>query len=994
MDLCSECGTPRGQDDKFCRGCGASVSDVDQQNDPLVGKRIGDKYIVREVIGVGGMGRVYRAEQTNLDRTVAVKVVHPHLLSDETIVARFYTEARASSRLNHPNSVSVFDFGRTNEGQLYLVMEYLEGYDLAHVIENDGPLDYERTCVIALGILDALSEAHKLQIIHRDLKPENILIRTLNSGRDLIKVVDFGLATLVNAKAPSVTQPGLICGTPDYMSPEQVRGDELDHRSDLYALGVMLFELLADQLPFDGETSSRVALAHVQEPVPDPRVVAPYRKIPDALAEIAMRAMAKTVDDRFSDAGQMQIALRDVLRGLQERQKVAMVQCPSCTAENPVGQFFCGVCGSLMKTPTLAKATTSKSSFRPVLARYGDFHQRQDELKECSRIRESTRSGMRWLQIVGEAGVGKSRFLKEVAERYATEGDLVVGASAHPTGTMVPYHQTKELIEQLSKKSLAELHNDYDDDDALAAAGLHEIEKPQGLACRAGERSRAPAVGYLLRKVLVEAAKRASSKRVVFMLDDYTEYDGLSQLAIQAISPTETDPAVLILVTTENARDASSGTSEQIRLKPFAFSSRKVFEQAYPDLKNVAYNQLPPKATPLFLERLSQWHDGKPPERIADTFMLQIGALNQEELRALQVLAVLGNRVKISDFVTMAGSEAYEALATIEGQELVTVSENEITIIHPLVRRVVEESIPAEVRRELHGQALELAIDNDAPLVLRAHHGARSGQLMVALTVLERWGNQCLESDDAKGAREAYSRGLAIARKALLEEHAEFMTDAVVMFSTKLAETALLAGDHALADGLVREVVDLTSPVSRGRMKLIFCMARSAKQRGRAWDAVRYFDEAIGLAKEADPSSLGRIYWEYADMKKAGGDSQAAWSLIEEALHSNPSGTEGFQIELDALEVLLKLDRLQLIPERQKSLEEKVAALNSPELNSRFHNLLAALEERQSKRRDAHTQLQQALGAAADAGDVRQFERISRRIEELSHRSSQRKSLI
>ena len=280
-EICHQCGTAAIADGRFCAVCGAMIAaEGSTQTDPLVGRTVGGSYTVQEIIGVGGMGRVYRAEQGTLGRTVAVKVIHPHLLGDEQTVARFYTEARAASRLNHPNSVGIIDFGRTEDGILYLVMEFLKGHDLATVMHQDGPLPFSRIADILIQVLDALGEAHALTIVHRDLKPENIIIRRFRNGSDLVKVVDFGLATIIDNQT-AVTRPGLVCGTPDYMAPEQARGDDVDGRGDLYALGVVLFELLAEQLPFIGETPTKVVLKHISDPVPDPRVVAPYREIPD-----------------------------------------------------------------------------------------------------------------------------------------------------------------------------------------------------------------------------------------------------------------------------------------------------------------------------------------------------------------------------------------------------------------------------------------------------------------------------------------------------------------------------------------------------------------------------------------------------------------------------------------------------------------------------------------------------------------------------------------
>src|SRR5690606_16467458 len=172
----------------------------------------------------------------------AVKIIHPHLLSDDNSAIRFLTEARAASQLNHPNSISVFDFGRTDDGQPYLVMELLRGKDLGIVFHEEGQLPLPRIVDILRQVLAALGEAHELGIVHRDLKPENIVLQPQRRGGDLVKVLDFGLAKLrADVPGPSVTSPGIVCGTPDYMAPEQGRGDNIDGRSDLYAVGVILF---------------------------------------------------------------------------------------------------------------------------------------------------------------------------------------------------------------------------------------------------------------------------------------------------------------------------------------------------------------------------------------------------------------------------------------------------------------------------------------------------------------------------------------------------------------------------------------------------------------------------------------------------------------------------------------------------------------------------------------------------------------------------------
>src|SRR5580698_8736142 len=293
MPSCPQCSSFCDETHRFCPSCGFPVGKAaPSPDDPLIGRTLPGGYLILELVGIGGMGRVYRAEQTTLVRTVAVKIIHPHLVGEESTAARFITEARAASRLNHPNSVAIIDFGKSPEGQLYLVMEFLRGKDLARTLYEEGPLPFRRIVDVLRQTLAALAEAHSVEIVHRDLKPENIILEPVRSGGDFVKVVDFGLAKMrAETQQPGITSPGIVCGTPEYMSPEQARGDPLDPRSDLYAVGVILYQLVSGRLPFEAETPTQVVLAHLMEAPKNPHDVAPERQIPQSLVDVALKAL-------------------------------------------------------------------------------------------------------------------------------------------------------------------------------------------------------------------------------------------------------------------------------------------------------------------------------------------------------------------------------------------------------------------------------------------------------------------------------------------------------------------------------------------------------------------------------------------------------------------------------------------------------------------------------------------------------------------------------
>ena len=277
----------------------------------LTGKTLG-KYRLVEKLGQGGMAQVYKAYQADLDRYVAIKVLHPHLTSDENFAARFRREARAIAALQHPHIVRVYDFD-TAEGLAFLVMEYLEGTSLKARLHDldcrDERMELEEAERIVGTLADALDHAHRQGVVHRDVKPSNIFITT--DGRPVL--TDFGIARMVDATV--VTESGGTLGTPAYMSPEQGRGEPGDARSDIYALGILLYQLCTGRVPFDADTPYAVILKHITAPLPSPRSIRP--ELPEAVERVILKALAKDPDDRYQTAGEMSRALRAALESPQ-----------------------------------------------------------------------------------------------------------------------------------------------------------------------------------------------------------------------------------------------------------------------------------------------------------------------------------------------------------------------------------------------------------------------------------------------------------------------------------------------------------------------------------------------------------------------------------------------------------------------------------------------------------------------------------------------------
>ncbi len=296
--------------------------------DPFIGRDILEgQFHILQKIGSGGMGAVYKASQPEMNRKVAVKILHPKLSNRKDLVSRFKREARAMSHLSHPNTVKVFLFGELEDGSLYIVMEFLEGKNLHQTVRKGGPLPWERALPILVQVCGALEEAHQAGIVHRDLKPENIFLSNQGGIEDYPKVLDFGLAKVTEREmrpgSVILTQEGMVFGTPEFMSPEQAQGRPIDGRSDIYSLAVILYETLTGKLPFEAKSPMEYIQHHVSTPpIPiDQRL--PGLNFPAGLSDTIATALAKKPDERFQSAAEFArtlqrfvpnaIALADVL---------------------------------------------------------------------------------------------------------------------------------------------------------------------------------------------------------------------------------------------------------------------------------------------------------------------------------------------------------------------------------------------------------------------------------------------------------------------------------------------------------------------------------------------------------------------------------------------------------------------------------------------------------------------------------------------------------
>jgi eukaryotic-like serine/threonine-protein kinase len=313
----------------------------------VIGTTLGGKYKVVKLLGEGGMGAVYLGEQElgSATRRVAIKTLHPEFSRDEKIRARFDREVGTVAELEHPHTIQVYDFGKTDDGQLYIVMEYVEGRDVADILAKEGPLEPGRVAKILDQVAGSLDEAHARGIVHRDLKPENVVLTERAGQKDFVKVLDFGIAKKSGEEekpGQKLTQQGMVLGTPPYMSPEQFTGKPVDARTDVYALGVMAYEMLTGKLPWTAETAWEWATQHMTVP-PAPIESQPNgARVPEATRRSIMRAIEKDPDARFATAGAFANAVAAGDAGLpsepspsRAKTEMAMPMAPPAFAATP-----------------------------------------------------------------------------------------------------------------------------------------------------------------------------------------------------------------------------------------------------------------------------------------------------------------------------------------------------------------------------------------------------------------------------------------------------------------------------------------------------------------------------------------------------------------------------------------------------------------------------------------------------------------------------------
>jgi serine/threonine protein kinase len=338
---CPHCSQPISSDTRFCGGCGLAISGTSPLTehgnpvpvDVMIGREVAGRYRILAKIGEGGMGAVFRAEQISLKRTVALKLLKPDLVATPVLLRRFNAEAEAVAKLNHPNTVGIYDFGQDTDGALFIAMEYIEGRSLRSALTKEGPMHPARAVYIATQVASSLADAHHSGVVHRDLKPDNVMLQDKGKFRDVVRVLDFGIAKLRDDnRATAMTAAGDVLGTPQYMAPEQIRGETIDGRTDVYALSAMLYEMITGRMVFEATTVLAILSKHLTDIPQAPSQRRPDLGLPPAIDELLLAGLVKQPAQRIASMEAMMERLAAVAGHLAGNSSVA----PSSQMPSPV----------------------------------------------------------------------------------------------------------------------------------------------------------------------------------------------------------------------------------------------------------------------------------------------------------------------------------------------------------------------------------------------------------------------------------------------------------------------------------------------------------------------------------------------------------------------------------------------------------------------------------------------------------------------------------
>ncbi|MDX2094121.1 MAG: protein kinase [Kofleriaceae bacterium] len=883
------------------------MQDQVQRSLKLVGRVLGDKFKLTACIGIGGSGAVYKADQIALGRTVAVKLLNEEVSADPRMLKRFRDEAMSASRLNHPNCVSIIDYGQADDGLLYLAMEYVKGPTLTQLLVNENPLAVDRVVDITMQMLAGIEEAHLAGVVHADLKSDNIILDQRRAGIDVVKLVDFGIARLVTGAREQEDRS--ISGTPEYMAPEVISGAPPSFASDIYAVGIILYELLAYKTPFFAGSTTEILANHLKALIPS--LANKRDQVPKELDAIVAKALAKHPADRFQSANEM----REALRRLPLRAKIpASDTCVQCGTACPPSFKFCPECGlpraRVSKAFDIPTPTVTLTDVLPL-----PFTGRVEELYELlAHVRmtppppgEPRQVGM---LVMGYEGAGRSALIRQAYTHLGADGRVIYQVGPDPSGLAAPFYPIRSLLAAVLQ--LPPVSSEMELRDTVLALGLNERDIP-GIAQLFGHPTSLlelePAVR---RREMVWSALRALERAaliapVTIVCEDIDRFDHPSLEILRRATET-TELTLPPIVMTSTIAFGMQWPAQMPRLEIGALEAGDL-GTLVEHLESAGVRGLPTvqtlfettRAYPGHVEHVVRYllEGGRAEDTntsLPDLIAARLSMLKQSTRDVLQAAAVLGIEPQLGLLRAMLPTEQLEpALADAERAGLlVTDPSGELTFTSRLIRDIVYDATPADVRRSLHAMAATAVEAMSPDIALLGHHHDLAGHAKDAVTLLRRAGDHAAEQLDDAGAAQFFQRALVAVRQAVLIGDDDGTAEAqFVLLSVKLADVLRTRGETALARGVLAEARGWS-----GTPMLVAMIDRAsaaiALAEGDVDGAISALRRGVGRAiATGDMNLVCELYLDLATALLRNGDGDKAQQELVECIDLATLG-EGF----------------------------------------------------------------------------------------------------
>lgn len=850
--------------------------------DALEGTTLAGKYRLVSLLGSGGMGTVYRAEQLGLRRSVAVKLLRRDKLQRSN-TDLFRSEALAASRINHPNAVAIYDVGITSDGTPYLVMEHLRGRTLAAMVD-DTELSLERIVTIGAQVLSALHEAHTCSVIHCDLTSDNVIVEHLRDGEDFAKVIDFGLASALGLDGDRRA----IAGTPEYMAPEQIRGGMITPAVDIYAMGVLLYELIVGRTPFAGSAVPVILKGHLHAQPPSPDEI--VTTCPAKLARLVVSALAKHPHERPPSALHMREQLLASLNGAPRSRPRATRQDPTppprMHSRSGSHEHFARGSRTSITTRRATRLSSALGKARPLLIG------RDAELEQLLTFARGGGVGNS-LSIVGATGSGKARLVTATAAELHNQTPVFF-AGPDPARQRLSWYPILNMLESIlgikGDVSVATLTK------AVARCGLPDRDVPglaeifalSGPAHQLELAARRREAYAAARRVMLSLARRYPRALLVFA--DVDLYDEPSRKVVQSVLQA-VDGSNLRVILTARSADAAPPAANTIELGPLSESAAAELLRARVGGDTV----LPPSAevlaitdgSPAAVEQLAGWivsgnNAADAPSSLVDLVSVRFHRLPAQARQVLQAVAVHGNVAPLWLVQHTLGTPTDVDDAVLEWTGLASISGEDVTIPSELVADVVDACMPADIRRRFHARALE-GLGDHAPHATLGRHAEVAGDLEAAYDHFIAAGQDAVRRFDDAGAATHFATAHRVARMlhAGRDQAAEMCADSGVLLGDVLYNIGEL--DRA---GEVLDAIEATFHPSDSRLAAIeHTRGRICARKRRYASAVDHLHRAIGLALRCgDRDRLCACYRDLSRTVAKKGDAAAAARELEQAI--------------------------------------------------------------------------------------------------------------